>query len=46
MWDHMEEFDRFMKLDLTDDEREAILWKNAARLLGIEPQLKDDLNHG
>jgi predicted TIM-barrel fold metal-dependent hydrolase len=42
MWDHMEEFDRFMKLDLTDEEREAILWKNAARLLGIEAELGKD----
>jgi predicted TIM-barrel fold metal-dependent hydrolase len=35
MWDHTEELERFMKLDLTDEEREKILWKNAAKLLDI-----------
>jgi predicted TIM-barrel fold metal-dependent hydrolase len=36
MWDHKEELERFLKLDLTDDEREQILWKNAYRLLNIK----------
>jgi predicted TIM-barrel fold metal-dependent hydrolase len=35
MWDHRDEYERFMKLGLDDNEREAILWKNAASLLGI-----------
>ena len=39
MWDHTEELARFMKLDLTEEEREAILWKNTAGLLGIEHDL-------
>lgn len=34
MWSHEEELDRFMRLDLTEDEREKILYKNAAKLLG------------
>jgi predicted TIM-barrel fold metal-dependent hydrolase len=36
MWDHKEELERFMKLDLTEDERQQILWKNSCRLLNIE----------
>lgn len=33
MWDHSEELARFMTLDLTSEERDAILYKNAAKLL-------------
>jgi len=36
MWLHTEEFDRFMKLDLTEDERRMILYDNAAKLFGID----------
>ncbi|MBR5519455.1 MAG: amidohydrolase family protein [Clostridia bacterium] len=35
MWDHAEELERFMKLDLSDKERELILYKNAERLLAL-----------
>lgn len=35
MWDHKEELARFMKLDLTEDERIQILGENAAELFGI-----------
>lgn len=33
MWDHKEEFERFMRLELTEEERSAILFSNAKRLL-------------
>lgn len=33
MWDHEEELERFLKLDLTEEERRAILYKNAQKLL-------------
>lgn len=33
MWDHAEELERFMRLDLTEDERKAVLHDNAHRLL-------------
>lgn len=35
MWDHAEELERFQRIDLTEEERELILWKNAAKLLNI-----------
>jgi len=35
MWDHEEELNRFLHLDLTDEEKCAILYSNAARLLNI-----------
>lgn len=35
MWDHAGELARFDRIDLTEDERELILHKNAERLLGI-----------
>jgi uncharacterized protein len=35
MWEPAEELARFLRLDLTDAEREAILAGNAARLLGF-----------
>ena len=33
MWDHSEELERFNKLDLTPEQKEAILYKNAQKLL-------------
>lgn len=33
MWDHQEELGRFLKLDLTEKERRAILYENAQRFL-------------
>ncbi|HEY8348466.1 MAG TPA: amidohydrolase family protein [Clostridia bacterium] len=33
MWDHLEEFERFMALGLTEEERRAILFENAEKLL-------------
>ena len=35
MWDPVIELERFMKLDLTDDEKEQIAWKTAAQLLRV-----------
>ncbi len=35
MWKHDEELARFLALDLTEEEREDILYNNAARVLGI-----------
>lgn len=35
MWSPKEELERFMQLDLTDEEREDILWNNAARLFNL-----------
>ena len=35
MWNPREEIERFMQLDLTDAEREDILWNNAARLFNL-----------
>lgn len=35
MWDHQEELERFNRLPLTQEEREAILYKNAMDLLGL-----------
>ena len=36
MWDHVEELERFNKLELSPNEREMILYGNAAKMLGIE----------
>ncbi|HEX9059894.1 MAG TPA: amidohydrolase family protein [Clostridia bacterium] len=36
MWSHEEELQRFYNLELTDEERELILWKNASKLLNLE----------
>lgn len=36
MWDPLEELDRFMKIPLTEREREMILGRNAENLLGIK----------
>lgn len=35
MWDHGEEFENVMRLDLTVEEREMVFYKNAQRVLGI-----------
>ena len=35
MWSQRDELDRFLRLDLTEAEREAILYNNAAKLLGV-----------
>lgn len=35
MWDTVVEVERFMSLNLTDDEKEQIAWKTAAQLLGV-----------
>ena len=35
MWKHDEELQRFLALDLTEEEREDILYNNAARVLGL-----------
>lgn len=35
MWDHEKELANFNKLDLTAEEKEAILYKNAAKFLGL-----------
>jgi predicted TIM-barrel fold metal-dependent hydrolase len=34
MWDPPEEVERFMRNDLTEEERELICWRNAERFLG------------
>ncbi|MBO7636208.1 MAG: amidohydrolase [Paludibacteraceae bacterium] len=36
MWDHKEELERFNKLDLNKEDRDAILYKNALRILGMK----------
>lgn len=36
MWDISEELERFKKLNLTAEQRDKILYKNATKLLGIE----------
>ena len=38
MWHPVKEYESFMRLDLTDDEREMILCKNAAGVFGIETE--------
>ena len=35
MWDHEEELNRFMRLTLTEDVREKILFKNFMRVFGV-----------
>ena len=35
MWDHSEELARFLALDLTEEERRAILSGNARKLLSL-----------
>lgn len=36
MWNHQEEFSRFMNLPLTEEQRRAILWDNFARIYNID----------
>lgn len=36
MWDHEEEYERFMKMPLNDTERRMIFYENAAKFLKIE----------
>ena len=36
MWEPAGELERFMRMGLTDSEREDILWNNAARVFGLE----------
>lgn len=36
MWDSKSEMEYFNNIDLTDDERELIMYKNASRLLGLD----------
>lgn len=35
MWNHKEELGRFLRLELTEEERRAILFSNAKKLLGL-----------
>ena len=35
MWNHKEEFERFSKLPLSEEEKQMILYKNAANLLDL-----------
>ncbi len=35
MWDPVSEYESFMKFELTDEEREKILWRNAAKVFDI-----------
>ncbi len=35
MWDHKEELERFLRLELTEEERRAILFSNAKKLLEL-----------
>lgn len=35
MWNHKEEFERFSKLSLSEEEKQMILYKNAANLLDL-----------
>ena len=35
MWNHKEEFERFSKLPLSEEEKQMILYKNAAKLLDL-----------
>lgn len=36
LWDPMTEIERFMQLDIDDDTKEKIAWKNAQRILNIK----------
>ena len=36
MWNPSEEIEKFMKVPLTDSERQTILWDNAAKLIGLK----------
>ena len=41
MWLHQEDLERLHRLDLSDEERERILWRNAAELLGLVQAVLD-----
>lgn len=43
MWDHQEELQRFLQLELTEEERKAILHDNAQRLLSGEVKKASDI---
>ncbi len=43
MWDHKEEFERFLRLELTEEERRAILFNNAKRLLSGAVKKSSDI---
>ncbi len=36
MWNPVKEYNDFMQLELSDEEREKILWKNAAKVFNID----------
>lgn len=36
MWTHEEELNRFLALDLTEEERNMVFYGNAAKLLDLE----------
>ena len=36
MWNPVKEYESFMKFDLTDEQREKILWRNAAKVFDID----------
>ena len=36
MWESVSEMNMFNKIDLTEEERNLILYENAAKLLGLE----------
>lgn len=36
MWNPVKELDSFMSIEMSEDDREKILWKNAARVFGID----------
>lgn len=41
MWDHQDELSRFLRLNLTEHERRAILYSNAETLLGCSSDVKN-----
>lgn len=43
MWDHQEELQRFLQLELTEEERKAILHDNAQRLLSGKVKKASDI---
>lgn len=43
MWDHKEELERFLRLELTEEERSAILFNNAKRLLSGTVKISSDI---
>jgi len=45
MWDHKEELERFLRLQLTEDERRAVLFNNANRLLSGSVKKASDIHY-